>query len=90
MEPGVDPNRPQPQLAHLADIPVSVDTVDYAEDRAVFANFQPADVLELARFKQYLSSPRPSWSRVRWINVNVSPSCGWLWTKADSGVLYRV
>ncbi|KAG0140874.1 hypothetical protein CROQUDRAFT_664583 [Cronartium quercuum f. sp. fusiforme G11] len=69
-EPGVNPHQPQPHLSYLANVPVTVDLVDYAEDRAEFANFKPADRIELTRFQTHLARPRPSWSRVRWINVN--------------------
>ncbi|EGG10500.1 uncharacterized protein MELLADRAFT_76846 [Melampsora larici-populina 98AG31] len=70
MEPGVNANQPQPQLSHLLKTSVSVDLVDYSEDQVNFLKFRPDCQQELDRLKHSLHRSRPSWSRVRWINVN--------------------
>ncbi|MBW0493814.1 hypothetical protein O181_033529 [Austropuccinia psidii MF-1] len=76
LEPGLNPNHPQPQLAHLSNLPVSVDLVDYSEDRVKFQSFQPYIASELTRLDKSIGrattekGQRPDWSCVRWINVN--------------------
>lgn len=70
----MNPHQPQPQLAHLSSVPALIDVVDYTEEQAEFTSFQVSTASELANFNATIARPRPSWSRVRWINVNVSLS----------------
>ncbi|OAV93580.1 hypothetical protein, variant [Puccinia triticina 1-1 BBBD Race 1] len=85
LEPGINPNHPQPQFAHLSNQPVSVDVVDYSDAQVRFQSFEPALPSELHRLERAVGAhtrpftaqaapqeetSRPPWAAVRWINVN--------------------
>ncbi|KAA1092445.1 hypothetical protein PGT21_002998 [Puccinia graminis f. sp. tritici] len=85
LEPGINPNQPQPQFAHLSNQPVSVNLVDYSDSQVRFQSFEPSLASELKRLEHAISSEpnpstsnnqaheqtsRPPWAAVRWINVN--------------------
>ncbi|POW00750.1 hypothetical protein PSTT_12950 [Puccinia striiformis] len=55
-EPGINPNRPQPQFAHLSNHPVTVNVVDYSDAQVRFQSFEPALETELHRLRRALGT----------------------------------